>query len=66
MGHLVSALASEPLPGANDVLTHVVVLPEPGPAWARRVGARQLWLFYRFDEFSVTVLGVNVHQPIPL
>jgi len=63
---MIAALASKPLPGPGDVLTSVTVLPRPGPAWARRVGGRQLWLFYRFDDASVTILGVNAHSPIPL
>ena len=66
VGRLIADLAAERLPGAGDVLTQVIVLPDPGPAWARRVGGRQLWLFYRFDDSSVTVLGVNVHPPLPL
>jgi hypothetical protein len=63
---MIAALAKDTLPGAGDVLTQVLVLPTPGPAWARRVSGRQLWLFYRFDESTVMVLGVNVHKPIPL
>lgn len=66
VARLISALAIEPLPGTGDVHTQVMVLPDPGPAWARRVGARQLWVFYRFDDATVTILGVNVHPPAPL
>lgn len=66
VARLIAALALEPLPGAGDVLTHVIVLPNPGPAWARRVGGRSLWVYYRFDDSGVEILGVNVHPPNPL
>jgi hypothetical protein len=66
VSRVIGRLSFEPLPGPNDVHTRVIVLPDPGPAWARRVGARDLWLAYRFDDASVTILGVNVHQPMPL
>lgn len=63
---MIAALANESLPGAHDVASHFTVLPDPGPAYARRVGGRQLWLAYRFDDSTVTILGVNVHPPTPL
>ena len=66
VARMIAGLATEPLPSTEDVLTQVIVLPNPGPAWVRRVGARQLWLAYRFDDSSVTILGVNVHPPLPL
>ena len=66
VGRTIAVLASSALPGSDDVLTQVTVLPEPGPAWARRVGGRQLGVFYRFDDSTVTVLGVNVDSPMPL
>jgi hypothetical protein len=65
VGRTIAALATDTLPGEGDVLTHVLVLPNPGLAWARRIGGRMLWLFYRFDDSSVTILGVNAHPPIP-
>jgi hypothetical protein len=66
VGRMIAALAKESLPGPGDVLTYVTVLPDPGPAWARRVGGRQLWLAYRFDDSTLTVRGVNVHPPVPM
>ena len=65
VGRVIAALAKEALPGAADIATNVTVLPNPGPAWARRVGGRSLWIYYRFDDSSVEILGVNVHLPIP-
>lgn len=66
VGRVIAALAKEALPGAADIATNVTVLPNPGPAWARRVGGRSLWVYYRFDDSGVEILGVNVHPPKPL
>jgi hypothetical protein len=63
---VIVQLEHETLPGSRDVLTHVTVLPKPGPAWARRVGGYSLWLAFRFDESSVTILGVMNRSPTPL
>lgn len=66
VGRTIGRLATEVLPGPRDVLAHVTVLPKPGPAWVRRVGRNQLWLAYRFDHTTLSVLGVNTNAPIPL
>lgn len=59
----VAALAdANELPGPGDGETTFA----PGRAFVRRVGGRNIWLFYRFDDthlFALTTRGV---PPIPV
>jgi hypothetical protein len=59
-----------------DALTSVDDLPGPsdfeaiekpvGRAWVRRVGGRNIWLWYRFSEVEVMLLTVTTEPPVPL
>ncbi|MGO8997120.1 MAG: hypothetical protein ACLQVI_27710 [Polyangiaceae bacterium] len=63
IGRATRALAgADELPGASDyeARTHPV-----GRAWVRRVGGRNLWLWYRFNDDEVTLITVTVEPPVP-
>jgi hypothetical protein len=63
IGRTIRALAaSDDLPGASDyeARTHPI-----GLAWVRRVGGRNLWLWYRFSDDEVTLITVTVEPPVP-
>ena len=59
----VAALANaDELPGVGDDETTFA----PGRAFVRRVGGRNVWILYRFDEdhvFAMTARGV---PPVPV
>jgi hypothetical protein len=62
VGRTIRALAAAgDLPGASDyeARTHPV-----GRAWVRRVGSRNLWLWYRFNEEEVTLITVTTEPPV--
>jgi hypothetical protein len=53
---------ADALPGASDyeATTHPV-----GRAWVRRVGSRNLWLWYRWTVDEVILLTVTMEPPVP-
>lgn len=58
------ALASaDGLPGAADYEANARPL---GRAWVRRVGGRNLWLWYRFTEEEVVLVTVTTDPPVPV
>lgn len=60
----VNALtAIDELPGPSDF----EALEKPvGRAWVRRVGGRNIWLWYRFHETEVMLLTLTTEPPVPL
>jgi hypothetical protein len=64
VGRAARALAAaDALPGATDfeAKQHPV-----GRAWVRRVGGRNLWLWYRFTEDEVILVTVTTDPPVPI
>lgn len=64
VGRTVSALTvAVELPGSTDF----EALEKPvGRAWVRRVGGRNIWLWYRFNDSEVMLLTLTTEPPIPL
>src|SRR5262245_20481627 len=60
----VNALTSaDDLPGPSDF----EALEKPiGRAWVRRVGGRNIWLWYRFNDVEVMLLTVTTEPPVPV
>jgi hypothetical protein len=58
-----SLTSAEILPGASDFEASRKPV---GRAWVRRVGGRNLWLWYRFDEDEVMLVALTTEPPIPL
>jgi len=55
--------AADELPGASDF----EATKRPfGRAWVRRVGARNLWLWYRLDAHEVMLVALTTEPPIPV
>jgi hypothetical protein len=64
VGRTIGALAAATeLPGASDYEASVNPV---GKAWVRRVGGRNLWLWYRFTDEELTLVTVTIEPPIPL
>lgn len=64
VGRTIVALASvTDLPGPTDYEASVHPV---GKAWVRRVGGRNLWLWYRFTDDELTLVTVTTEPPIPL
>jgi hypothetical protein len=59
----VAALAHGPLPGPDDAETMV---PPVHRLWFRRVPGHNLWLFYRFDEATITIATMSASPPVPI
>jgi hypothetical protein len=60
----VNALtAADALPGASDFEANEKPV---GRAWVRRVGNRNIWLWYRFNEVEVMLLTITTEPPVPL
>jgi hypothetical protein len=55
--------AADELPGPSDFEASEKPV---GRAWVRRVGARNLWLWYRFNDDEVMLLTVTTEPPVPL
>ena len=64
LARTVNALtAADVLPGPSDFeATEKPV----GRAWVRRVGSRNIWLWYRFNDAEVILLTITTEPPIPL
>jgi hypothetical protein len=55
--------AADELPGPSDFeATEKPV----GRAWVRRVGGRNIWLWYRFSDGEVMLLTLTTEPPVPL
>jgi hypothetical protein len=60
----VNALsAADELPGHSDF---EAVEKPVGRAWVRRVGGRNIWLWYRFSDTEVMLLTLTTEPPIPV
>ncbi|HKY41285.1 MAG TPA: hypothetical protein VJN18_35375 [Polyangiaceae bacterium] len=55
-------MAADELPGLSDF---EAVEKPIGRAWVRRVGGRNIWLWYRFNESEVILLTITTEPPIP-
>jgi hypothetical protein len=59
----VAALAeADALPGVADDETTF----GPGRAFVRRVGGRNVWILYRFDDDNVFAMTTRGDPPVPL
>jgi hypothetical protein len=64
LARTVNALAAaDVLPGASDFEANEKPV---GRAWVRRVGNRNIWLWYRFNDAEVILLTITTEPPIPL
>ena len=64
VGRPIRSLAeSDELPGASDYESRGERI---GQAWTRRVGARNLWLWFRFSDDELILLTVTTEPPVPL
>jgi hypothetical protein len=55
--------AANELPGPAD---YEAVAQRVGRAWVRRVGGRNLWLWYRFTGDEVVLITVTTDPPVPV
>ena len=55
--------AADELPGPADYRAHG---ERVGRSWVRRVGGRNLWLWFRYAELGLALLTVTTVPPIPL
>ena len=53
-------LMTGPLPKPQDF---EALAPVIGVAWARRVADLDLWVFFRFDDDEVTIIGLTARPP---
>ena len=64
VGRTIRGLASaDDLPGASD---YEAAGKRIGRAWVRRVGGRNLWLWFRFTDDELLLLTVSTEPPVPL
>ena len=60
----INALAAaDDLPGPVDFQA---VEKPVGRAWVRRVGGRNIWLWYRFSDAELMLLTLTTAPPLPL
>jgi hypothetical protein len=64
VGRTVQTLAAaDELPGPSDF----EAIEKPvGRAWVRRVGGRNIWLWYRFNDTELMLLMLTTEPPIPV
>jgi hypothetical protein len=55
--------ASDELPGASDFQA---TQKPVGRSWVRRVGGRNSWLWYRFNDAEVMLLALTTEPPVPV
>ena len=55
--------AADQLPGPAD---YQATGRPFGLAWVRRVGGRNLWLWYRFTDEEVVLVTVTTDPPVPV
>ena len=59
----INALASaDQLPGASDF---EATQKPVGRSWVRRIGGRNIWLWYRFNDAEVMLLTLTTEPPVP-
>ncbi len=64
VGATIAALAeAATLPGLLDTRA---LIPPTSLAYVRRVGGRNLWLWFRVDNVSVWILTITAMPPSPL
>ena len=64
VGRTTRALAAaDVLPGPMD---YAAKGHPAGRAWVRRVGGRNMWLWYRFTDDEVVLVTVTTDPPVPL
>lgn len=64
VGRAVRTLAAaDELPGASDYEAKGQTV---GRAWVRRVGGRNLWLWFRFNDEEVILVTVTTDPPVPV
>jgi hypothetical protein len=64
VGRTVHALAgASTLPGAADYEARG---ERVGRSWVRRVGGRNLWLWFRFSDEELMLLTVSTEPPVPI
>ena len=51
------------LPGPADTRA---AIPPTAEAFVRRVGGRNIWIWYRFTENELLLVGVTTEPPVPL
>lgn len=59
---LAALVNAEELPGAADDETRF----GPGRAFVRRVGGRNVWILYRFDDDHVFAVTTRGTPPLPI
>lgn len=64
MGRTIANLAkARVLPSPSDYEASRTPL---GKAWVRRVGGRNLWAWYRFNDEELILAAVTTEPPIPV
>jgi hypothetical protein len=64
VGRAILSLAqADDLPGHAD---YEASTKRIGKAWVRRIGGRNLWLWYRFSAEEVIIAAVTTEPPIPV
>jgi len=63
VGRATRALAAaDVLPGPSD---YEALAQRVGRAWVRRIGGRNLWIWYRFNDEEVILVTVTMEPPVP-
>lgn len=64
VGRTIANLAkADELPGPTD---YEATRKPLGKAWVRRVGGRNLWVWYRFNDEEVILAAVTTEPPTPV
>lgn len=64
VGRTIRALSgADELPGPVD---YQASGKRVGRSWVRRVGGRNLWLWFRFTDTELVLLTVSTEPPLPL
>ncbi len=59
----IGALTREPLPSPQDLEG---MMPPVARYWFRRVPSFNLWVWFAFDDASVTVVSLTATPPVPI
>jgi hypothetical protein len=64
VGRTIDGLSkADELPGPTD---YEATQKPIGKAWVRRVGGRNLWVWYRFSDEEVILAAVSTEPPVPV
>jgi hypothetical protein len=63
VGATFAALARDSLPGILDVR---VAIPPTRTAWVRRVRAKNLWIWFTFDDANLRIHALTNLPPVPI